>query len=101
MTDNAGHTVILDTKWKKLVDNSRFNYGISQADMYQMYAYSKKYNTEHIVLLYPITAEMESHDEIIFSSDDGVTVRIFFVDLRDIDKSMAALKKQIEETVYA
>lgn len=101
MTDNAGHTVILDTKWKKLVDNSRFNYGISQADMYQMYAYSKKYNTEHIVLLYPINAEMESHDEIIFSSDDGVTVRIFFVDLSDIDKSMAALKKQIEETVYA
>ena len=35
-------TVILDTKWKSLVDNERVNYGISQADMYQMYAYSKK-----------------------------------------------------------
>lgn len=32
-------TVILDTKWKSLVDNERVNYGISQADMYQMYAY--------------------------------------------------------------
>ena len=101
MTDNVGHIVILDTKWKKLIDNSRFNYGISQADMYQMYAYSKKYNTNNIVLLYPLTAEMELHDEIVFSSDDGVTVRVFFVDLHDIGKSMSTLKKQIEETVCA
>ena len=29
-------TVILDTKWKYLYKNERNNYGISQADMYQM-----------------------------------------------------------------
>lgn len=45
--------IILDTKWKSLVNNERINYGISQADMYQMYAYSKKYNTSEIWLLYP------------------------------------------------
>ena len=39
------HTVIMDTKWKNLINNERKNYGISQSDMYQMYAYSKKYKT--------------------------------------------------------
>ena len=100
MRDKNGTTVILDTKWKKLIDNSRANYGISQGDMYQMYAYSKKYNTDHIILLYPTTAEMESHEDITFTSDDGVTVKVFFVDLRDMDKSMSALKESIEGTLY-
>lgn len=45
-------TIILDTKWKSLVNNERVNYGISQADMYQMYAYSKKYNIA--ILPYPL-----------------------------------------------
>ena len=31
---------VLDTKWK-LLDAGKANYGISQADMYQMYAYQK------------------------------------------------------------
>lgn len=30
-----GRTVIMDTKWKSLVDNERINYGISQADICQ------------------------------------------------------------------
>ena len=46
------NTVVLDTKWK-LLDSTKSNFGISQADMYQMYAYGKKYNTDSIVLLYP------------------------------------------------
>ena len=36
ITRNNGSRIILDTKWKSLVDNQRINYGISQADMYQM-----------------------------------------------------------------
>ena len=46
--------VVLDTKWKALCDNEAKNYGISQADMYQMYAYSKKYHTSEIWLIYPV-----------------------------------------------
>ena len=42
--------VVLDTKWKRLINNERIYYGISQSDMYQMYAYSKKYNTSEIWL---------------------------------------------------
>lgn len=49
-----GAVFILDTKWKILAD-SKTNYGISQADMYQMYAYQKKYGANHVTLVYPKT----------------------------------------------
>ncbi len=88
--------VILDTKWKKLIDNKRKNYGISQADMYQMYAYSKKYKTPEIWLLYPVNDEMRGHDNIYFDSGDGTSVKVFFVDVDKIDSSLSILKHKIE-----
>ena len=56
---DGGVTVVLDTKWKLLSENV-LNYGISQSDMYQMYAYGKKYDAEKIVLLLPATGESAS-----------------------------------------
>jgi 5-methylcytosine-specific restriction enzyme subunit McrC len=49
---------IIDTKWKLLDETAdRRNYNITQADMYQLYAYGKKYaaGSDHprLVLLYP------------------------------------------------
>ncbi|WP_031552657.1 McrC family protein [Oribacterium sp. FC2011] len=85
--------VVLDTKWKALVDNPSANYGISQGDMYQMYAYSKKYSTSEIYLLYPMNKDFRGHNDIWFGSDlDGImptNVNLFFIDLAD--------KKSIEE----
>lgn len=77
-----GTKYIMDTKWKILSD-AKANYGISQADMYQMYAYQKKYSSENVTLLYPKTENI-SREDIGFSSDDGVIVRVRFVDLFDI-----------------
>ena len=85
-------TIVLDTKWKKLINNERQNYGISQSDMYQMYAYSKKYNTSEICLLYPINAEMRDHTPIVFDSGDGTTVKVYFVDIANIEASIDDLK---------
>ncbi len=87
-----GSKIILDTKWKNLIDNPRMNYGISQADMYQMYAYSKKYETSQIWLLYSLNQEMRGHDDISFFSADGVYVRIFFIDVAHMDESMERLR---------
>ena len=89
-------TIILDTKWKNLTDNARANYGISQGDMYQMYAYSQKYQTPEIWLLYPINKEMRNHKPIKFESGDGTVVRVHFVDVADIENSLNALKNKIE-----
>ena len=95
ITKGDGSRVILDTKWKSLVDRSGVNYGISQADMYQMYAYAKKYETPEIWLLYPINEEMRDHQDISFKSDDGVNVRVFFVDVANIETSLQLLRKRL------
>jgi 5-methylcytosine-specific restriction enzyme subunit McrC len=44
--------LIIDTKYKLLDDCDR-RLGVSQADMYQMFAYSHKFNCKRVVLLYP------------------------------------------------
>jgi len=90
--------IIMDTKWKSLINSPRANYGISQADMYQMYAYSKKYKTSEIWLLYPMNEEMKDQPIISFKAEEDipVNVHVFFVDLAKMNDSMAQLKAQIE-----
>lgn len=95
ITRKNGTKIILDTKWKRLINNPKKNYGISQSDMYQMYAYSKKYNTPEIWLLYPINKEMRGLNNLSFNSDDGVNVKIFFVDIADIDTSLINLRDML------
>lgn len=95
ITREDGSKIILDTKWKRLVDKPRINYGISQTDMYQMYAYGKKYETSEIWLLYPMNEEMREHQEILFTSEDGVGVRLFFVDVANIETSLKRLRSQL------
>jgi 5-methylcytosine-specific restriction enzyme subunit McrC len=85
--EDGSRRIILDTKWKSLENNSRRNYGISQGDMYQMYAYAKKYNTNEIWLIFPINEDMINAKDIKFKSDDGVEVRLFFVDVNNIEES--------------
>ena len=89
-------TVIMDTKWKSLINNERANYGISQSDMYQMYAYSKKYGTSEIWLLYPLNDEMLEHSEIKFESGDGTTVRLHFIDVAHIEDTLIELREKLE-----
>ena len=82
-----GTVFVMDTKWKILAE-SKPNYGISQADMYQMYAYQKKYNARNVTLLYPQTDKLKNGNNIEFHSDDGVTVRVRFVDLFAVEESL-------------
>lgn len=68
-----------------------------QQDMYQMYAYSKKYNTPEIWLLYPVNDEMRKHKPIQFESGDGTTVNLHFIDVDKIEESLKKLKGKLEE----
>lgn len=97
ITREDGSKIVLDTKWKSLVNSPQNNYGISQADMYQMYVYSKKYETSEVWLIYPINNEMRGNNEISFKSNDGVSVRLFFVDLarERFDESVRTLCDQL------
>ncbi|MGN7764867.1 McrC family protein [Paenibacillus sp. 22594] len=89
-------TVVLDTKWKRL---SPFrDYGISQSDMYQAYTYHSKYNARAVILVYPWTTELSDITApIVYRSNDGVTVRIYFIDLTLGSGSIGELGALIEE----
>lgn len=86
-------TIVLDTKWKLLTDSAR-NKGISQSDMYQMYAYSKKYEADGIVLVYP-NSNLINRTNISFASDDNVKVSVSFIDLRNVEDSISKLLDDI------
>ena len=90
ITRKCDHAIfICDTKWK-LLSNQKANLGlgISQADMYQMFAYQRKYNAKNITMLYPMTDQTTSANGIQFDSGDGVIVRVRFVDLFNIKNSL-------------
>lgn len=91
-----GAIFIMDTKWKQLNSNPSSNYGISQSDMYQMYAYQKKYgsNAKNVTLLYPLT-ENVPQQEVKFIADDGVTVNVVLVDLKRIDTLSQNLQQKV------
>lgn len=90
---HSGEMFVMDTKWKLLSDKST-NYGISQADMYQMYAYSKKYSAPNVTVIYPLTES--SLDALEFRSDDGVNVKIKFIDLFNARNSIKEILSLIE-----
>ena len=92
--DNNGNTIIMDTKWKRLYDSSQENYGISQQDMYQMYAYSKKYKANEVWVLYPRVNELENR--IIEFRDEDTKIHIFFVDVSEIEKSIKKLLRKVK-----
>lgn len=98
----GNRTIIMDTKWKKLINDPGKNYGISQGDMYQMYAYSKKYKETgdpecpDIWLLYPDNKDMNGRRDIVFKSGDGTTVHAWFLNLgRDIGDILAELETEL------
>jgi len=88
---------IIDTKWK-LLDQfaEKKNYNISQADMYQLYAYGKKYSTVNttpsLVLLYPSNQNFISKlDNFIYEGDLVLEVVPF-----DLSGDEISQEKQID-----
>lgn len=88
--------VVLDTKWKLINSDIDCNYGISQSDLYQMYAYAKKYGAHRIILLYPLNYEMRSFcKDIIMKYEEGIELKVLLVDLDNIQKSLERLARQV------
>ena len=90
---------VLDIKWKRLNTDFKNNYGISQSDMYQMYAYAYKYNVEDIVLIYPKQKglEFEKLPLYIQNSEKNnhlkrVAVQVFLYDLTKEKSSLDDIK---------
>ncbi len=74
--------LLLDTKYKALLPRQQGGAGISPADMYQMYAYARRYACPQILILYPQTAGMTAPLRLRFDLEDGGTVQAATLDLR-------------------
>lgn len=92
-----GKVFVLDTKWK-ILTNTPPRYGISQADMYQVYVYQKKYGAESVVLIYPEAYEKSTGKDISFYSIDGARVQVRFVNLFDVAGSLSGMIKELRES---
>ncbi|MDG1672844.1 MAG: McrC family protein [Flavobacteriaceae bacterium] len=102
-TNKENHKqIIFDTKWKLLDENlERKNYNISQSDMYQLYAYGKKYalnnsysNEPKLVLLYPSNPNFENPlDDFIYEGELVLSVFPF-----DLKSCLSKEDEQIELT---
>lgn len=81
VVENEAETLIFDTKWKLLdASKSNQNYGIEQADLYQMYAYGKKYGSKQLFLVYPANENFKMPLQV-FDYDDGMTLQVLPFDL--------------------
>ena len=96
--------IVLDTKWKKLISDSSENYGISQSDMYQMYAYAYKYDVENVILIYPKHKEVQLKNFPSYIQDEDqnehikkIVVKVFLYDLSNEEKSIEELGNLISE----
>lgn len=101
---------IIDTKWKRL-DSSQNREGVSPGDMYQMYAYARRYEAPHVILLYPHHGALDARDgdaraaqcRHIFQlkatpPDASVQdVRVCTVNLTNLSTVPMQLKEMIEE----
>jgi len=79
---NDRFPIILDTKYKNL-DPKDVRLGVTQADFYQMYAYSQSYQSKCVILLYPQTNGMNSPMRTRFNLENGLQeVRVETLDIR-------------------
>lgn len=78
-----GERVLLDTKWKRL-SNQGNRGGVTTSDLYQLFAYTRRYGCKRSILLYPQVPGSKQRDfEIIDSNSkhSGEQVGIRFVDI--------------------
>lgn len=91
--------LILDTKWKclKSDDEDKKN-GVSQADMYQMYAYATRFDCNDVILLYPDVTGVTQKTYVV--SDTSLRrIRVAVVNLNH-DLTTSSGRLNFKEELY-
>ena len=76
-----GSTLVLDTKWKLINGHQSglppgpATYGIETADLYQLYAYGKKYGASDLFLIYPANSTFQEPLPV-FYYDSGTRLHV-------------------------
>ncbi|MCC5875805.1 MAG: hypothetical protein JJU11_06265 [Candidatus Sumerlaeia bacterium] len=92
--------LLIDTKWKRLNTTQTCD-GVSQADMYQVYAYGKEFGVDKVVLLYPNPCKTNlQYQSYLHQADSSMYIRIGTVSVaRSARETVADLINQVAEIV--
>lgn len=86
---------ILDTKWKRINgEGSDPKHGISQADMYQLFAYGKKYGCKQVALVYPETEQFQ--EMLRYKFDEKLSLSCFPFDVTDPECSVKKILNDLQ-----
>lgn len=87
--------VVFDSKWQELSTDDE-NCGILQTDIYDLYNLLKIYHADSVCYIYPLTREMrDDRREICFRNENGILGRVCFVDIGDMEGSLAGILEHI------
>ncbi len=87
---------ILDTKWKRINEEGKsLKHGISQSDIYQLYAYGKKYECNTVALIYPKTKYFTQ--PFRYNFDNALHLLCLPFDVTNPKDSVVNIIKQLEE----
>lgn len=77
ITCKTNHTkiIIADTKWKIIKEEK----DISQSDMYQLFAYGKKYANQKLYLIYPRDGRVQP--KLHYCYENGLNLKVLFFDV--------------------
>jgi 5-methylcytosine-specific restriction enzyme subunit McrC len=93
----ANRLLVLDTKWKRLDSREPGgSYGIDQADLYQLYAYGKKYGADDLFLIYPAN---EHFQKPIPSFDYDASTRLHIVSVDPRNRLADEVEKLVQQTL--
>jgi 5-methylcytosine-specific restriction enzyme subunit McrC len=62
LVEAPGKRLVMDAKWKLLAPGKRGRGGVADADLYQLYAYTRRYGCTRSVLLYPFVPGLEPRE---------------------------------------
>ncbi len=95
--DPSGKNLVIDTKWKRLKPTKVGNQGnVSRDDLYQLYAYTHRYDCSQSILLYPQVPGAVEQDFHLFDSQDQVTDTKVTVRLVNLHRNLHSEQERIE-----
>jgi len=94
---NTDKKIIVDTKWKLIDSNDKKNkYSISQSDLYQVFAYAKYFDSNHVILIYPKTDSFQTHISFDYI-DQNCKLDLWPLDLDEVDEGMSEFSNLINQ----
>ena len=94
LKESEGVVFVLDAKWKEISARSGApKHGIDQRDMYQLYAYGKRYGCRAVALVYPQTGAFET--ELRYRFFDGLPLICLPFDISNPDGPKDSVQRSI------